>query len=184
MSQNITPKRSDVTRQDRAVNDDSWIAAFLRRVPMATIATVQGDQPFQVTLLFVLDEPNHTIYFHHARHGRLWENLQQSPRVCLTAAEMGRLLPAEIAFNFSVEYQSVVVFGDAHLVDDSVEAERDLQMLLDRYFTHLQPGRDYRPIIPAELALTAVYKLDIEEWSGKRKAVAPDFPGAFSWGEA
>ncbi|NNK63905.1 MAG: pyridoxamine 5'-phosphate oxidase family protein, partial [Gemmatimonadetes bacterium] len=32
-------------------------------------------------------------------------------------------------------------------------------------------GRDYRPIIAAELARTAVYRLDVDAWSGKQKAV-------------
>jgi hypothetical protein len=31
--------------------------------------------------------------------------------------------------------------------------------------------------------MTAVFRLDIEEWSGKRKAVSAEFPGAFLWGE-
>lgn len=183
MSQNISSTRSQVTRQDRAVNDDTWIAGFLQHAPMATIATVQSDQPFLSTMLFVLDETKRAIYFHTAQRGRLWENLKRSPRACLTATQMGRLLPAKTAFNFSVEYQSVVVFGDAHLVNDPVDAERALQMILDKYFAHLQPGRDYRSITASELALTAVFRLDIEEWSGKRKAVDPDFPGAFTWDE-
>jgi hypothetical protein len=29
---------------------------------------------------------------------------------------------------------------------------------------------------------TTVYRVDIDEWSGKRKSVAADFPGAFVYG--
>jgi nitroimidazol reductase NimA-like FMN-containing flavoprotein (pyridoxamine 5'-phosphate oxidase superfamily) len=96
---------------------------------------------------------------------------------------MGRLLPADTAMNFSNEYQSVVVFGCARLLEDPREAERALQLLLDRYFPHLHPGQDYRPITESELNATAVFCLDIEEWSGKRKTVGKDFPGSFLWGE-
>lgn len=178
-----TTSRARVTRQDRAVTDDAWIAGFLRQAGMATIATVEGEQPFQTTLLFVLAEDQHAIYFHHARHGRAWENLLKNQRVCLTAATMGRLLPAKTAFNFSVEYESVVVFGNAHLIENNEEAGRALQLLLDKYFPHLRPGEDYRPTIEAELKITAVYRMDIEEWSGKKKAAEEDFPGAFYWGD-
>jgi nitroimidazol reductase NimA-like FMN-containing flavoprotein (pyridoxamine 5'-phosphate oxidase superfamily) len=94
---------------------------------------------------------------------------------------MGRLLPADTALNFSVEYQSVVAFGSADLIEDPVEAERALQLILDKYFPHLQPGKDYRPITEGELSITAVYRMEVEEWSGKRKAVDETFPGAFFW---
>jgi nitroimidazol reductase NimA-like FMN-containing flavoprotein (pyridoxamine 5'-phosphate oxidase superfamily) len=171
--------RSKITRQDRAVQDQVWIEDVLCQTPMGTLATAISDQAYQSTLLFVYDPVRHAIYLHTARRGRVWENLQTNRHVCFTAAEMGRLLPADTALNFSVEYRSVVVFGQAFLVEDSTEAERALQILLDKYFPHLHPGQDYRPITQGELEATAVFRLDIEEWSGKKKSVAEDFPGAF-----
>src|SRR5690606_1102922 len=106
-------------------------------------------------------------------------NVESDERVCFSVSEMGRLLPAPVALDFSVEYAGVVVFGRATVVTDRAEAERALQLLLDKYFPHLRPGRDYRPITPSELARTTVYRIQIEQWSGKKKEVAPDFPGAF-----
>lgn len=176
-------ERSRVTRQDRAIYDEEWITALLNRAGMGTLATVKDEQPFLVTLLFVYDPSRHAIYIHKGKRGRAQDNLSENPRVCFTVAEMGRLLPAVTALNFSVEYQSVVVFGSAVPVEDPVEAEQSLQALLDKYFSHLKPGIDYRPITPTELDATAVYRIDIEEWSGKRKQVDEDFPGAFLWGK-
>ena len=92
---------------------------------------------------------------------------------------MGRLLPADTAMEFGVEYASVVAFGPVRVLSDPAEAERALQLLLDRYFPHLKPGEDYQPIIPEELNITAVYRLDIEAWSGKEDTSPADFPGAF-----
>ncbi len=175
--------RSRVTRQDRAIYDEEWITALLDRAGMGTLATVKDGQPFLVTLLFVYDHARRAIYIHKAKRGRAGENLKEDSRVCFTVAEMGRLLPAASAINFSVEYQSVVVFGNAVPVDDPQEAEQSLQALLDKYFPHLKPGADYRPITPTELDATAVYRIDVEEWSGKRKKVDEDFPGAFLWGK-
>lgn len=175
--------RSTVTRQDRAIYEDGWIVDFLAQAGMGTIATAREGQPYQSTLLFVYEAASHAIFFHTARRGRVWENLQADPRVCFTATKMGRLLPAATALNFSVEYTSVVAFGPARLIEDPAEAERVLQLLLDKYFPHLHPGADYRPIIEVELSATAVYRMDVEEWSGKRKAVGEEFPGAFRWGE-
>ena len=177
----ITNTRSQVTRQDRAIYDSAWIADFLGQAGMGSISTSVDGQPFTSTLLFVYDAPRHAFYFHTARRGRVWENLRSNPKVCFTAARMGRLLPAATALNFSVEYQSVVAFGAACLIEDAQEAEYGLQILMDKYFAHLRPGEDYRPITEGELSATAVFRLDIEEWSGKQKAVSEDFPGAFEW---
>ena len=99
--------------------------------------------------------------------------------VCFGVFAMGRLLPADEALEFSVEYEGVTVFGRACIVGDPKEAEHGLQLLLDKYAPHLRPGRDYRPITAAELKRTAVYRVDITEWVGKKKAVGADFPGAF-----
>ena len=62
-----------------------------------------------------------------------------------------------------------------------MQAQDGLQKVVDKYFPHLQPGRDYRPIIAEELKRTSVYKIAIELWSGKKKEVG-DFPGAFLYG--
>jgi hypothetical protein len=92
---------------------------------------------------------------------------------------MGRLLPAERAIGFGVEYAGVVVFGRATIVTDSAEARRGLQLLLDKYFPHLRPGEDYAPATDEELKVTAVYRIEIESWSGKQHRAQADMPGAF-----
>lgn len=170
---------NEVRRSDRAVEDDDWIKALLHRAPLGQLATIYDGQPFINSNLFVYDENAHAIYFHTARLGRTRANIDSSERVCFTVSEMGRLLPAPKALEFSVEYNGVVVFGHGHVLQDPVQAECALQLLLDKYFPHLQPDRDYTPIMPEELARTAVYAVQIESWSGKRKKVDEQFPGAF-----
>ena len=94
---------------------------------------------------------------------------------------MGRLLPADVALEFSVEFAGVTVFGTATIIKEADEARHALQQLLDKYAPHLRPERDYHPTTDEELARTAVYRIDIEAWSGKKKEVAPDFPGAYRY---
>ncbi len=173
--------RAKVRRQDRAVHDDTWIAELLSRAPIGYLATAHDGQPFLNSNLFVYDPTRSAIYMHTARYGRTRDNVDADARVCLSVSEMGRLLPAEEALGFSVEYSGATVFGAARVVDDPEEASYGLQLLLDKYFPHLRPGEHYRPIIAEELARTSVYRIDIEEWSGKRKVAAEDFPGAFSY---
>jgi uncharacterized protein len=171
-----------VRRADRAVEDEEWIRALLHRAPMGNLATIHDGQPFINSNLFVYDEANHAIYMHTARYGRTRSNVEGDERVCFSVSEMGRLLPASEALEFSVEYAGVTLFGNASIVTDEQEGKRALQMLLDKYAPHLRPGEDYRPITDDELKRTSVYKIAIESWSGKRKQVAADFPGAYYYG--
>jgi nitroimidazol reductase NimA-like FMN-containing flavoprotein (pyridoxamine 5'-phosphate oxidase superfamily) len=134
--------------------------------------------------IFVYDEAANAIYLHTARAGQTRSNVEADERVCFGVSEMGRLLPAPTAMHFSVEYAGVVVFGRARVVEDEVEATHALQQLLDKYAPHLRPGRDYRPIQPEEVAVTSVYRIEIDEWSGKQKVAPPDHPGAYLYGQA
>lgn len=177
------PDPTTMRRRDRTVEDDAWIRAFLHRAPLGILATSHEGQPFINSNLFVYDEAAHAIYLHTARTGRTRDNVASNPRACFSVSEMGRLLPADTALEFSVEYAGVTLFGSVSLVVEPPEATHALQQLLDKYAPHLRPGEHYRAIQPEELRRTAVYRLDIEQWSGKQKEVARDFPGAF-WYEA
>jgi nitroimidazol reductase NimA-like FMN-containing flavoprotein (pyridoxamine 5'-phosphate oxidase superfamily) len=174
--------RAEIRRRDREVTDEGWIRELLRRAAFGTLATVRDGQPFVNMNIFVYDEGAHALYLHTARAGRTRENIEGENRVCFGVSEMGRLLPASTAMHFSVEYAGVVVFGRARIVENDAEAERALQQILDKYAPHLRPGRDYRPIQPEELAVTSVYRIDIEEWSGKQKIAPADHPGAYIYG--
>ncbi|MCA9903041.1 MAG: pyridoxamine 5'-phosphate oxidase family protein [Anaerolineae bacterium] len=167
-----------VRRADRSMDDEAWIRAFLARAPYGALATTQEEQPFINTNLFVYDATRHAIYIHTARVGRTQANVEGNSRVCFSVSEMGRLLPADEALEFSVEYAGVTVFGTAEIIEGE-EARYGLQLLLDKYAPHLRPGVHYRPIMDDELKRTAVYRIAVESWSGKRKQVADDFPGAF-----
>lgn len=174
--------RSALRRRDRG-KDDDWIRAFLEAWPFGFLATADEEgQPFLNANLFVYHEGRHCLYLHTARTGRTRDNLEGEGHghpVAFAVAGMGRLLPADVALEFSVEYAGVVCFGTGRVVDDPDEAADALRRLLERYATHLRYGEDYRAVTPAELDRTAVYRIDVETWSGKQKEVEPDFPGAF-----
>lgn len=174
--------RSALRRRDRG-KDDQWVAAFLTRAAYGFLATVgQGGQPFLNSNLFVYDGTGgrRVIYLHTHRNGRTRDNLEAADeKVAFSAVAMGRLLPAPEALEFSVEYAGVVAFGTGCVVENPEEARAALQMLLDKYAPHLKPGVDYRPTTDDELKRTAVYRIDVETWSGKQKEVEEGFPGAF-----
>lgn len=174
--------QSQPRRADRAVGDEAWLTAFLQNAPIGVLAVVDDGQPYINTNLFVYDPAGPCLYLHTALRGRTRSAIEagaDTARVCFSVMEMGRLLPAEVSLEFSIEYASVRVFGPSRIVTDPDEAIHGLQLLMDKYAPHLTPGDDYRPPIEAERKRTTVIRIDIEEWSGKKKEVAADFPGAY-----
>ncbi len=159
---------SRVRRRDRAVEDEAWVRSFFQAAANCTVASESGGQPFATPLIFAYDARSHCIYFHGGRAGRLFANVAQNPRICLNAFTMGKLIPSGRASGFDVEYESVTAFGEVRVLQDEEEATRGLRLLLEKYFPELQYGEDYEPVSPEGLARTAVYRLDIDSWSGKR----------------
>ncbi len=172
--------RVRMRREDRG-KDEPWIRAYLRAATWGFLGMVGEDgRPYVHTNLFVFDEERRCLWMHGYRTGRMRSSVDACAQVAFSAAGMGRLLPGATALNFSLEYASVVVFGTAHVVGDPEEASHGLRMLMEKYAPHLRYGEDYRGIPPEDLERTAVYRLDIEAWSGKQKEAAADFPGAYT----
>ena len=174
---------TQIRRTDRAVEDETWMRAFLHSAAVGTLATLHGDQPFVNTNLFVYDEVSHSIILHTARVGRTRANIERHNKVCFSVMELGRLLPAAEALEFSAEYAGLIVFGSMRIVSDESEATAALQLLLDKYAPHLRAGRDYRPPTPEELSRTSVFRISIESWSAKKKEVDEGFAGAYFYSE-
>jgi uncharacterized protein len=91
--------------------------------------------------------------------------------VCVTATLVDGLVLARSALHHSLAYRSVVVLGDARLVEDPEEKLRALHCLLD----HIASGRaaDCRTPNERELAATAVLALDLVEVSAKVRTGGP-----------
>lgn len=173
--------RTALRRRDRAVVDEAWMRAVLHHAGTGVLATIEGGQPFVNSNLFVYDEDLESIYLHTARTGKTRSIVEGGAPVCFTVFELGRLLPAATALEHSCEYASLVVFGKGRTVTEPEEQRRALQLMLDKYFPDKRPGRDYRAITDDELYRTSVFRVDIEEWIGKRKRVEPDFHDARSY---
>lgn len=173
----LKTEATNVRRSDRAVEDEAWIKQFLHRAAIGVLATVYDGQPFINQNLFVYDEHEHCIYIHTADKGRTRANVENHEKVCFSIMEMGRLLPADEALEFSVEYAGVIIFGKSSIIEDEAKATDALQRLLDKYSPHLSAGNDYRPPVPEELKRTAVFRISIDDWSAKKKEIGA-FEGA------
>jgi nitroimidazol reductase NimA-like FMN-containing flavoprotein (pyridoxamine 5'-phosphate oxidase superfamily) len=168
-------------RRPNLACDDEWIRDFLAQAQVGHVATRWDDQPFITPILFWYDPDRHEIYFHSNVVGRLRANSERHGKICFEASQAGRLLPSNVALEFSIQYESVIAFGTMRLIQDEDEGRRALYGLIDKYFPGMTPGEQYRPITDQELRRTSVYAMNIESWSGKRNwpdraKQSPDWP--------
>lgn len=173
---------SDTIRyQGKAVDDSEWIADFLTDGETGVLGLVDGDEPHLVTQLYVYDDETGAVYLHGAQAGRAYDVVAREGTTpgAFTVSERGRFIPAEQPVNFTVEYASVVANGTVDLIVDASEKRRVLELFMDKFAPHLSPGEDYEPIADGSVDRTAVYRFDVESWSGKRGEKAPDYPGAY-----
>jgi uncharacterized protein len=206
------PEHRHPRRIDRS-RDVAWIEDFLRRGEVAVLAAVRDGRPLCLPRLYAYDQNRKALYLHGAHGGELGSVLgglgtylrdgegglgqgggkpgsgsgQEVSAIgaplALTVFEMGRLLPAPEAAEFSMEFGSVVVHGHGVLVDDPNEAMHGLRLLMEKYAPHLQPGEDYRDMSSEEVARTSVVRVDIRAWSGKERVEDEGFPGAYRFAE-
>ena len=162
-----TSSSSAFQRLPEYQRDDEWIRGFLREAKVGHIASARDGQPFLNATSFWFDEANHQIIFHSNITGRVRSNIESNPRVCFEASELGKMLPANVALEFSLQFRSVIVFGNARLITDAEEARRVLYGLIHKYFPAMTAGKEFREITDKELKRTSVYAIQIEEWSGK-----------------
>jgi nitroimidazol reductase NimA-like FMN-containing flavoprotein (pyridoxamine 5'-phosphate oxidase superfamily) len=154
-------------RRPHLTKDDGWICAFLKEAQVGHIATSVDNQAYLNPTTFWYDEENHQIVFHSNIAGRVRSNIETNPKVSMETSELGKLLPSNVALEFSLQYRSVIIFGTARIITEPEEAKKLLYGLLSKYFPAMTAGKDYREITHKELRATSVYAIKIEEWSGK-----------------
>jgi hypothetical protein len=159
-------------RRPEYQRDEEWIRAFLRQARIGHIASERDGQPFLNPTMFWFDEEHHQIIFHSNLAGRIRSNVENNPRVAFEASELGKMLPSNVALEFSLQFRSVTVFGTALLVTEPEEARRVLYGLIHKYFPAMTAGKEFREITDKELKRTSVYAIQIEEWSGKENWLA------------
>jgi nitroimidazol reductase NimA-like FMN-containing flavoprotein (pyridoxamine 5'-phosphate oxidase superfamily) len=115
-----------------------------------------------------------TLYLHGSRAGRPWKTLASGSEVAVAATIVDGLVLARSAFEHSMNYRSVVVFGMAREV-----TEPDELLTAARAITqHVAPGREDEARMPTddEYRQTLLLAVPIEEASAKIRTGGPKDP--------
>ena len=112
-----------------------------------------------------------TVYLHGSRAARAWKALRAGAQVCLVATIVDALVLARSAFNHSMNYRSVVVYGEAREVTDPEE----LHTAATAITSHVAPGRQDEARMPTaeEYRQTLLLAVPLSEASAKVRIGPP-----------
>jgi nitroimidazol reductase NimA-like FMN-containing flavoprotein (pyridoxamine 5'-phosphate oxidase superfamily) len=112
-----------------------------------------------------------TLYIHGSAASRMLRTLAEGAPVCVTVTLLDGLVLARSAFHHSMNYRSVVVFGEASVVSDAEEKTEALRAITE----HIVPGRwdEVREPDESEIKKTLVLKLPLAEASAKVRTGPP-----------
>ncbi len=155
--------------KDRGRFDRETVYGVLDEGLVAHVAVVDEGRPLVIPMAYA--RIGDRLYLHGAVANHLLRSAAGGPGVCVTVTLLDGLVLSRSWFHHSMNYRSVVVFGEATLVDDPAEKMAASDALVEK----VRRGRSAqsRPPTPEELRATLFVSLPIEEASAKVRSGPP-----------
>lgn len=172
MSDEYTVSKQNKVRQlrEKAVYDKATVHGILDSALLAHVAFVEDGQPVVVPMLY--GREGESLFLHGARKARVIRLLESTGTACLNVTHVDGLVYARSAFNSSMNYRSVTVFGSARLVEGEDEKLHALRVISEC----TMPGRwdELREPLVNEVKMTGIIAMDIESASAKVATGMPE----------
>jgi hypothetical protein len=156
--------------REKADYDKKTVHSILDAGLVATAGFVQDGAAVVVPMIY--GRKNETLFLHGARKARVIRLLEQNNEACVNVTLVDGLVLARSAFNSSMQYRSVTLFGAPRLIDkndDKLEAMRIIS-------EHSMPGRwdELREPLPSEVKMTGVIAIEVAHASAKLSDAMPE----------
>ncbi len=118
-------------RQEKAMQD-SEVEQLLTKAEVGRLATIgENKYPSITTMHFVYYE--NKIILHSSPAGNKIDNILQNSRVCFEVAEITEITKADSPCSYNTVYESVIIYGTAHIVKDFEMKGKYLKALAEKY---------------------------------------------------
>ena len=153
-----------IRRQDRVLNDERVIELLQHtEYGFLSLGESSNGYTYGVPISFVYSSAENAIYFHCALEGHKLDNLKRNNKIAFCVVGNTKLLSEK----FSTLYESVIVFGQAEIVQTDKEKCFALRKLVEKYAPHhLIAGEKY---IESDMHKTLTFKIEIEYVTGKTR---------------
>ncbi|MEA3291925.1 MAG: pyridoxamine 5'-phosphate oxidase family protein [Pseudomonadota bacterium] len=111
------------------------------------------EQPYVIPMAYARDGDR--MLLHGSSASRLMKTLGAGIEACVTVTHLDGMVLARSTFHHSMNYRSVVAFGEARLIEDEMEKRSALDLLVE----HLTPGRTAECRAPNAIEMKATHVL-------------------------
>ncbi len=122
-------------RADREVKDKAEVIKIIEKCDVCRIALSDDNVPYVVPMNFGYDYDNGelVLYFHGASEGKKHDIIKKNPRACFEMDCSHRLIEAERAEDYTMEFESVIGDGKIYRITDKDEKIKALKHLMKNY---------------------------------------------------
>ena len=134
--------------------------SLLKRSQYGHISTINEDgSPYTIGVNLLFND--NKFYFHCGLSGKKLDNIRRDQRVCVNVDEMILLKNQNIntACDTSVEYESVIVYGKAEILNDIHKRNNILKLFAQKY----SPGTASAVMPEQSLNRTLVVEISMDE---------------------
>ena len=167
----MTPRPDTCLRRlpERGSTDFDLACAIADAAKICHVGFALDEQPYVIPM--ALGRSGRDLLLHGSTASRAMRALAGGTPCCVTVTHLDGLVLARSAFHSSMNYRSLMVFGQAREVTDPVEKAAGLTALVE----HLLPGRtaQLRPSTRKEIAATALLALPLETFTVKTRSGPP-----------
>ena len=170
MTQSAPTRRTQVNRlPKRGEYSKETIHRILDAAFLCHVGFVVDGQPYVIPTGY--GRAGDTLYIHGSSASRMLRNLDRGIDACVTVTLLDGIVLARAAFHHSMNYRSVVMLGNAALVEDKEPKNEALRVISEQII----PGRWDAVRLPTdqELKATAVLSMPIDEASAKIRTGPP-----------
>jgi nitroimidazol reductase NimA-like FMN-containing flavoprotein (pyridoxamine 5'-phosphate oxidase superfamily) len=153
-------------RRDREISTREEIDAVIHQATVCHLAFAAGDEPYLVPISFGYD--GEALYIHTAKTGMKIDFIERNNRVCFEL-EANVVLQADQtdACKWAFTFESVIGWGTVTELTTPEAKAHGLNRIMEHY-----SGREWE-MGDAALSTTRVWRIGIEEITGKRSAEKP-----------
>jgi hypothetical protein len=152
-------------RSDKEITDKTEVVKIIEKCDVCRLALSENNIPYIVPMNYGYEYVNGKLilYFHGAKEGRKLDIMSKNPFACFEMDCSHKLIEADEACDYSMEYESVIGSGKISLCIDKSEKVNALKLLMKKY------AKDKEFSFPDHaIESVTVFKLDVSEFTGKR----------------
>ncbi len=152
-------------RSDREMKDRSEILSVIEKCDVCRLGLCDAAIPYVVPMNFGYEYSSGklVLFFHGAKEGKKLDMIQRNPAACFEMDCSHRLVEAEEAANYTMEYESVIGHGRISFCTEKSEKNKALTLLMKKY------AKDRTFDFPDHvIESVTVFKLDVSDFTGKR----------------